>query len=236
MGELHLEIIKNRLLRDFNLNVKVHKPRVSYRETIARAVEVDGECHRHDQRRACTRPRCALRMEPLPTAAGVRGRATRSTTACRASMLTAVLEELENAAQGGGVLGFPLMKVKVTLLGGEVHETDSTEIAFRTAAAAPSTQALREAGTVLLEPIMKLEITTPDEHLGDFVGDLQQRRAIITQTQNRGHMTVIEAEAPLAELFGYSSAMRSLSQGRASCSMEPSTYAAAPDEVLKRFL
>jgi elongation factor G len=89
---------------------------------------------------------------------------------------------------------------------------------------------------VLLEPIMKLEISTPDEHVGDLVGDLQQRRAIITQTQSRGHLTVLHAEAPLAELFGYSSAMRSLSQGRASCSMEPSTYAAAPDDVLKRFL
>ena len=83
---------------------------------------------------------------------------------------------------------------------------------------------------------MRLEISTPDDHVGDLVGDLQQRRAIINQTQTRGHLTVIHAEAPLAELFGYSSAMRSLSQGRASCSMEPSTYAAAPDEVLKRFL
>jgi elongation factor G len=89
---------------------------------------------------------------------------------------------------------------------------------------------------VLLEPIMRLEISTPDEHVGDLVSDLQQRRAIINQTQSRGHLTVLHAEAPLAELFGYSSAMRSLSQGRASCSMEPSTYAAAPDDVLKRFL
>ena len=134
------------------------------------------------------------------------------------------------------MLGFPLMRIKVTLLKGEMHETDSTDIAFRTAANLALDAGLREAGTVLLEPIMKLEISTPDEHVGDLVGDLQQRRAIIHQTQNRGTLTVLHAEAPLAELFGYSSAMRSLSQGRAGCSMTPSTYSAAPDEVLKKFL
>ena len=117
-----------------------------------------------------------------------------------------------------------------------MHETDSSEIAFRTAASLALDKGLRAAGTVLLEPIMQLEISTPDEHVGDLVGDLQQRRAIIQQTQSRGNLTVLHAEAPLAELFGYSSAMRSLSQGRASCSMTPSTYAAAPDEVLKKFL
>ena len=147
-----------------------------------------------------------------------------------------VLEELETAGQGGGVLGFPLMRIKARLLSGEMHETDSTEIAFRTAASLALDKGLRAAGTVLLEPIMQLEISPPDEHVGDLVGDLQQRRAIIHQTQNRGSLTILHAEAPLAELFGYSSAMRSLSQGRASCSMTPSTYAAAPDEVLRKFL
>jgi elongation factor G len=151
-------------------------------------------------------------------------------------MLDVVLEELESAGQGGGLLGFPLMRLKVTVLGGEVAETGMSEIAFRTATNHAFDLALRAADPVLLEPIMRLEINTPDEHVGDLVGDLQQRRAIIHSTESRGHMTVLHAEAPLANLFGYSSAMRSLSQGRASCSMEPASYAPAPDDVLQRFL
>ncbi len=141
-------------------------------------------------------------------------------------------------AQGraAGCLGFPLMRLKATVLGGEVAESGLSEIAFRTATNQAFDQALRAAGPVLLEPIMKLEISTPDDHVGDLVGDLQQRRAIIHSTESRGTATVLHAEAPLANLFGYSSAMRSLSQGRASCSMEPSTYAAAPPDVMQKFL
>jgi elongation factor G len=234
MGELHLEVIQHRLQRDFKLNVKVHQPRVSYRETVARAAEVDGECHRLINGVMHT-GKVRLRVEPMPTAQEVV--VTNSLShGLPHEYLAVVLEELENAGQGGGVLGFPLMRVKVTLLSGQVHETESSEIAFRTAANLGFDAGLRAAGTVLLEPIMRLEISTPDEHVGDLIGDLQQRRAIIHDQQSRGHLTVIHAEAPLAELFGYSSAMRSLSQGRASASMEPSTYAPAPDEVLKRFL
>ena len=150
--------------------------------------------------------------------------------------LSMVLEELEIAGQGSGILGFPLMRLKVTVLGGEVHVSDSSEIAFRTAGNVAFNNALHQAGPILLEPIMKLELATPGEHVGDLVSDLQQRRAISHQTASRGTDTVLHAEAPLANLFGYSSAMRSLSQGRASCSMEPSCYAAAPEEVMKRFL
>jgi elongation factor G len=128
------------------------------------------------------------------------------------------------------------MRIKATVLGGEVAESGPSEIAFRTATNHAFDLALRSAGPVLLEPVMKLEISTPDEHVGDLVSDLQQRRAIIHSTESRGTATVLHAEAPLANLFGYSSAMRSLSQGRASCSMEPSTYARAPDDVLQKFL
>jgi elongation factor G len=234
MGELHLEVIQHRLQRDFKLNVKVHNPRVSYRETIARAAEAEGECHRLINGVQHT-AKVRVRVEPAPQIAGCT-----VTNVIEHGLpnhfLSVVLEELENAGQGGGVLGFPLMRIKATLLGGTVHETESTDVAFRTAAALAFDAAIRQAGTVLLEPIMRMEISTPDDHVGDLISDLQRRRAIIHEQQNRGSLTVIHAEAPLAELFGYSSAMRSLSQGRASCSMEPSTYAAAPEEVLKRFL
>ena len=126
--------------------------------------------------------------------------------------------------------------VLTAVLGGEVSETGSTEIAFRTATSLAFDAALREAGPVLLEPIMRLEINTPEEYVGDLVSDLQQRRAMIARTHVRGKNTVIEAHAPLANLFGYSSAMRGLSQGRATCTMEPHSYGPAPPEVMQSFL
>jgi elongation factor G len=235
MGELHLEVIQHRLLRDFKLNVKVHKPRVSYRETISRPAEALGECSRMIQG---VQHAAKVRLKVEPFAKGIAPVSVTNSLdhGLPSEMLTVVLEELESAGQGGGLLGFPLLRLKATVLGGQVGETGPSEIAFRTAANHAFDQALRAAGPVLLEPIMKLEISTPADHVGDLVSDLQQRRAIIQSQDTRGNATVLHAEAPLANLFGYSSAMRSLSQGRATCSMEPSTYAPAPDDVLRKFL
>jgi elongation factor G len=126
------------------------------------------------------------------------------------------------------------MKLRVTVLGIEVDEEHPDERAYRIAANEAFNLGLTEGGKVLLEPIMKLNITTPEDYLGEFAGDLQQRRAIIARTEHRGALTLIEAHAPLKELFGYSSAMRSLSQGRAGCSIEPLKYAAAPNDVMKQ--
>ena len=235
MGELHLEIITHRLLRDHRLNVRVHTPRVSYRETIQQGVEVTGSCHRTMAGQQLF-AELTIRMEPFP-------QATRPVTVLAACgdqlpgpFLTAAIEVLTQQGEGGGMLGFPLMRVRITVLGGKVHESESNELAFRLAAADAFNRGLREAGIVLLEPIMRLEVTTPEEYLGDFVSDLQQRRAEITRTQTRGRNTVIEARAPLAELFGYSNAMRGLSQGRATCTMEPCTYGPAPPAVLQSFM
>jgi elongation factor G len=235
MGELHLEVIQHRLRRDYDLNVKVHKPRVSYRETVERPVEVVGECNRmiNGVHHAA---KVRIRVEPFAAGRQPVTVANSPNHGLPDEMLTVVLEELEDAGKGGGLVGFPLMRLKVTVVGGEVGEVGATEIAFRTATSHAFDRALREAGPVLLEPVMKLEINTPEEHVGDLVSDLQQRRAIIHRAESRGGRTVLDAEAPLANLFGYSSAMRSLSQGRASCSMEPSTYAPAPDDVVQRFL
>jgi elongation factor G len=151
-------------------------------------------------------------------------------------LIDASMEELASRLDGGGIFGgFPLANIKVTLLACEARDQGSNEVAFRIAAGDAFERALRDAGPVLLEPIMKLEVSTPEEFLGDFVGDLQQRRAIIAAAENRGGTSVIEAHAPLAELFGYSGAMRSLSQGRASCSMEPFEYSPAPAKVAESF-
>jgi elongation factor G len=236
MGELHLEVIKHRLLRDYKLNVRVHKPRVSYRETILKATEVTGECHRNMGGQSLW-AQLTIRMEPLasvPKPIVVPGPDV--ATLLPPPLLNAAIEVLTENGAGGGTLGFPLMHIKTTVLGGEVHETESTDLAFRLAAADAFNKGLREAGIVLLEPIMRIEVTVPDENLGDIVSDLQQRRAIITRTQSRGSNTVIDAQAPLANLFGYSNAMRGLSQGRATCTMEPSAYGPAPQEVLDSFL
>ncbi len=235
MGELHLEVIKHRLLRDFNLNVRVHKPRVSYRETVERAAEVVGECHRQQGGQSLF-AKVKIRIEPVDTAAAGVTLLSLAGDSLPGDYLEVVHDTLKEQAEGGGSLGFPLMKVKLTILGGETHDTESNDIAFRYAAADAFNKVLREAGSVLLEPIMKLEITVPEEHLGDFISDLRQRRAVITHTQVRGRNTVIEAEAPLANLFGYSSAMRGLSQGRATCSMAPLSYGPAPEEVRQTFL
>ena len=236
MGELHLEVVKNRLLRDFNLKVRFHKPQVSYRETVARAVEVTGACHRQI---AGQQLFAELRIRVEPFAA-----ATQPVTVLNfcppetlpEALLTAAVEELKACGEGGGrIAGYPLMKLKVAILGGQASAENSSEMAFRIAANDAFNKALEQGGPVLLEPIMKLDIITPEAYLGDFVGDLQQRRAVIARTEVRGSVTAIEAHAPLKELFGYSSAMRSLSQGRAGCSIEPLCYAPAPPEMLKSY-
>ncbi len=247
MGELHLEVIKHRLLRDFKLNVKVHKPRVSYRETLKSAVEVTGECRQQVAGQNLF-AKVRIRVEPtgsnnvldaLKEKLGSKAKFSPvlnlAGESLPAAYQTAATEVLMQQCEGSGLLGFPLMDVRVKFLGGEAHETDSNDLAFRRAAADAFHKALEEAGETLLEPIMKLEITTPEENLGDIVGDLQKRRATITETLIRGRNTVILALAPLASMFGYSNAIRSLSQGRASCSMEPAAYGPAPDEVADTF-
>ena len=235
MGELHLEVIQHRLTREFNLNVRVHKPRVSYRETIQRKATATGTCHRNVAGQTLFATVDVL-IEPnpaVPKAFCVLGNIAEEELRPYLAVAGEVIGEL---SAGSGWLGFPLMHVKTTITGGTWTAGESSELAFRIAAADAFNKALREAGIVLLEPIMRLEISVPEENLGEIVADLQQRRAIITRTQARGRTTVIDAHAPLANLFGYSSAMRGLSQGRATCTMEPESYGPAPPEVLQSFL
>ncbi|MCP4079231.1 MAG: elongation factor G [Planctomycetaceae bacterium] len=235
MGELHLEVIKNRLLRDFNLNVKVHKPRVSYRETVAQKVEVTGECHRLVAGQQLF-AKLTLILEPDEQIEGVRILRGGIAAELPADMMEAVMEELQSRGQGGGVIGsFPLTGLKITLSGCEVNPEQSNAMAFSIAAGEAFEEALKKAIPVLLEPVMKLNITTPDDYYGDFVSDLAQRRARVVNTDSHAGMTFIEANAPLAELFGYAGAMRSLSQGRAGSSMEPLQYEPAPDSVKDSF-
>jgi len=234
MGELHLEVIKHRLLRDFNLNVKVHKPRVSYRETIQKQVDVTGECHRQIAGKN-TFAKVRIRMEPLgaetpaPPPVSIQGGILPGVAP---ALVEAAREELAAKLQGGGLFGNPITRLRIQVLGAESREGESTDVAFRIAASDAFERGLRESGVVLLEPIMKLQISTPEESLGEIISNLQQKRAEIQGTHIRGRSTVIDAEAPLARLFGFASELRGLSQGRASCTMEPAAYRPAPPEDL----
>ena len=238
MGELHLEVIQHRLTRDFGLNVKFYKPRVNYRETIGGVADVVGQCNRQIGATQMF-ARLSVKISPLEDSSSpvlVFDRLPPDTPLTNA-MRDAAMDELRERAAGGGLLaGFPLSGVRIEAYAAEVAEEGSDEVAFRIAAGDAFDMGLEKAGPVLLEPVMKVEVTTPDDYMGELVGDLQQRRAIIAATEARGAMTVITAHAPLKEMFGYSGAVRSLSQGRAGSSMEPLNYQAAPKADADAFL
>ncbi|HKD38478.1 MAG TPA: elongation factor G, partial [Pirellulales bacterium] len=236
MGELHLEVIKHRLLRDFNLDVRVHKPRVSYKETVAKAAEALGKCQRQVGGQvlfAEAKIRVTPRENNKPGEVFTNWFTEDSAVRNAVAILVAALKE---HAEGGGLLGCPLWNCAIEVLEHPFPEPIPSEVALRIAAADAFTRVLEAAGVVLMEPIMALEVSTPEDHLGDVINDLQQRRAIITSTQNRGLTTVIEAEVPLATMFGYSAGVRSLSQGRATFSMEPLKYGPAPPDVQSNFI
>lgn len=238
MGELHLEVIQHRLTRDFGMKVKCYKPRVSYRETIAKPASVVGQCNRQMGAQQMF-ARLDIKIRPLKDASApvqVFDEVPLDTS-LNAEMRAAAIEELRQRAQGGGVLaGFPLSGVRIEVTGGEAHEEGSDPVAFRIAASDAFEKAMQAGQPTLLEPVMRMEINTPENYMGDIVGDLQQRRAIISQSDIRGELTTIVAFAPLKELFGYSSAVRSLSQGRASSSMEPHGFQPAPAEDAEAFM
>ncbi len=238
MGELHLEVIKHRLLRDFKLNVKIHKPRVSYREAASAEAEAVGVCNRNVGGNTMF-AEVAIRIEPNPKGDKSILVVPSPTipVECPFPLIDAALQTLKEQGYGGGLFGFPMIRTKITITNIVLSETDSTnEIPVRIAAADAFNKAILAAGVQLMEPVMKVEVTSPEENVGDIVGDLQQRRAMINQTFVRGRNTVIEAEAPLVNLFGYSNAVRSLSQGRASYTMEPLTYGPAPKDVMDSFM
>jgi elongation factor G len=235
MGELHLEVIKNKLLRDFKLDVKVHKPRVSYRESVEREATVTGQCNRLIDGQQIF-GKLTIKMEHDATVeSGVKVLNRLPVDAVDPEFVQTIKDEIKARGESGGPIGsFPLTRIRVTLTGAESNE-DSSPMAFAIAAGEAFEAALQEAGPTLLEPIMKLTIMTPEEYYGDFVSDLAQRRAQIVESDTNLEITTIVADAPLAELVGYSSAMRSLSQGRAGTSMEPLRYAPAPPDVAQSF-
>jgi elongation factor G len=235
MGELHLEVIRHRMERDFKLNVRVHRPRVSYRETIKKSQSATGEFSRHAA--GVTQfARVHLKLEPQPENDTVVVKNDIKSGDLSPEILALVEQAVRETAQSAGMVGYPLIQTKLTILSVENSELENPEAAFQRAASDAVLNGVNGAGVVLLEPIMKLEVVTPDEFLGNIHSDLMARRAMIVGTDQRGDLQAIAAEVPLATMFGYSTQVRSLSQGRASYSMEPLKYAVAPPEVLKEMM
>ena len=227
MGELHLEVLKNRMEREFNLKIRVHKPRVTYKETISSAISVEGTFDKETS----TGPNFAAVKLQLSPAADVIGVDVSSEIDLRdlpaihrAVMMSAVRDEAQT-----GIQGFAMTQLKVVITDFQHRAGVTNETAIYAAVGEAFQSALQNAVSVVLEPIMKLEITCPDDSTGPIQSDLNSRRAIVTGTEVRGDLHVIEAEAPLAKMFGYSSTVRSQSQGRASFTMEPLRYSPASE-------
>jgi elongation factor G len=233
MGELHLEVLINRLRRDLNVKVRVGKPRVSYRETVTAVGEAEDEFNRQIGGRGHF-ARVRLRVEPFEPAADQEHIAFVSEVAA-GTIQRAFLDAVEEAARdtaGTGVLaGNPMMNVKVTLAEAAEHEVDSSEMAFDAAARRAFDKAAGAARPALMEPIMKLQIVTPEAYFGVVSNDLSRRRGVVVDSRLRGEHRVIDATVPLREMFGYATDLRSLTQGRGSWTMEPSHYAVAPPQI-----
>jgi elongation factor G len=234
MGVLHLEIKKHRMERDFGLKVKVSKPRVSYRETLKRLVRVEGECVRTAGQTGLF-GKVVVEFEPHAGDHPITV-VDRVPAETLPPPFVAAAERGIRGALHSGHLGFPVMNVRATLLGGEQDPELSNEMAFEVAGADAVHRALTEENLVLLEPVMGLEVTVPEEYLGPVTADLTARRAEIEQVLARGKLQVIEATVALSRMFDYAEKVRSLTQGRASWTMEPKAYGAVPDEVLRSLL
>ncbi|MDN3653304.1 elongation factor G [Thalassotalea ponticola] len=231
MGELHLDIIVDRMKREFKVDANVGKPQVSYRETIRKSVEVEGKFVRQSGGRGQF-GHVWLRMEPIGEGEGFQFESEIVGGAVPREYWAAVEKGCQEQMENGVLAGFPMLDIKVTLFDGSFHDVDSNEMAFKIAASMGFKQGAMDANPVLLEPMMKVEVTTPEENMGDVVGDLNRRRGMIEgMDEGPAGMKLVNAVVPLGEMFGYATDLRSATQGRASYSMEFKQYAEAPKNV-----
>jgi elongation factor G len=231
MGELHLEILVDRLLREFKVEANVGAPQVAYRETIKRPVEkVEGRYVRQSGGKG-QYGHVVIDLEPTGPGGGYEfvdkitgGRIPRE-------FIPAVDAGIEDALDGGVLAGYPLVDVRAILVDGSYHEVDSSEIAFRIAGSIALQEAARKAGVKLLEPVMEVEVVTPEDYMGDVIGDLNARRGKVEGMTQRGNAQVIRAQVPMAEMFGYATDLRSKTQGRAVYSMQFHSYQDVPQAI-----
>ncbi|WP_326551323.1 elongation factor G [Micromonospora sp. NBC_01813] len=239
MGELHLDILVDRMRREFNVEANIGKPQVAYRETIRKVVEKVEYTHKKQTGGSGQYARVIVKLEPLPMDTdGPTYEFVNGVTGGRIprEFIPSVDAGAQDAMQYGILAGYPLVGVKLTLLDGQYHEVDSSEMAFKIAGSMVLKEAARRADPALLEPMMAVEVTTPEENMGDVIGDINSRRGIIQAMEERAGARVVRALVPLSEMFGYVGDLRSKTQGRASYSMQFDSYAEVPQSVAKEII
>jgi elongation factor G len=233
MGELHLDITVERMLREFNVAVRVGKPQVAYKETITEAVEAEGRFIRqfggHGQY-----GHVWLKVEPGEPQSGLRFIDKVRGGTIPKEFIPAVEEGIREALETGVLAGYPIVDIKATLYDGTFHEVDSSEIAFKMAGSLALKNAVQKAKPILLEPIMHLEVVMPAQFLGDIIGDLNARRGHVEGIETHGDTCTVRSLVPIAETFGYATALRSITQGRATYSMEFNSYRQLPSNLTEQ--
>ena len=235
MGELHLEIIMDRLRREFNVDANAGQPEVAYREAVLKPATADSKFVRQSGGRG-QYGHCILSLTPMERGHGITIENKVVGGNIPKEFIKPIEQGIREAAQTGVLAGYPLTDFHVDIVDGSYHPVDSSEMAFKIAASMGLKDAARKAGLVLLEPIMKVEITTPDENMGDIIGDISSRRGSIVEIETQETATRVLANIPLAELFGYATSLRSLSKGRASYTMEPFIFERVPDAIQKKIV
>jgi elongation factor G len=235
MGELHLEIIRDRLFREFKVEANAGAPQIAYRETITKAAEGEGKFIRQSGGRGQYGHAC-IKIEPNERGKGITVENKVVGGTIPKEYIPAVIDGVHEAITTGNLAGFPMVDVKVQITDGSFHEVDSNELAFKMAGIFALKDAVNKAGAILLEPIMKVEVSTPDEYQGDLLGDLNRRRGKVSGIEAKNQATVLNSDVPLAELFGYATVIRSLSKGRAAYSMTPSHFEQVPNSILEKIL
>jgi elongation factor G len=235
MGELHLEIIRDRLFREFKVSANAGAPQIAYRETITKHAEGEGKFIRQSGGRGQYGHAC-ITLEPNERGKGVEIENKIVGGAIPKEYIAPTIDGIEEAIKGGVLAGYPMVDVKVAIVDGTFHEVDSSELAFKMAGIFALKDAAKKANPILLEPIMKVEVTTPGEYQGDLLGDLTRRRGKILNIEAKDSTTILNAEVPLAEMFGYATAIRSLSKGRAANSMEPFSFEPVPASIVATIL
>ena len=231
MGELHLEIIRDRLKREFKVEADAGAPQIAFRETITKPADGEGKFIRQSGGRGQYGHAC-VKVEPNESGKGVEVLDEIVGGAIPREYIPAVEDGIREAIKSGVYAGYQVIDIKVSIVDGSFHEVDSNELAFKMAGIFALKDAFPKAGPKLLEPIMKVEVATPDEYQGDILGDINRRRGVIQGVDAKAGHTIVTANVPLKEMFGYATAIRSLSKGRASYSMEPSAFQEVPSSVL----
>jgi elongation factor G len=238
MGELHLDILVDRMRREFKVEANIGKPQVAYRETIRRTVDKYDYTHKKQTGGSGQFAKVVIKLEPLATTDGALYEFENKVTGGRVprEYIPSVDAGAQDAMQYGVLAGYPLVGIKLTLLDGAYHEVDSSEMAFKVAGSMALKEAARQASPVLLEPMMAVEVTTPETYMGDVIGDLNSRRGHIQAMEERSGSRVVKALVPLSEMFGYVGDLRSKTQGRANYSMQFDSYAEVPQNVAKEII